>query len=167
MTMDWIDDLGEAWRREYPGVDVSTLPPLVRLARLSLLIEAFQHQVLEPFDLTPSDYGVLAMLRRAGDPYQLSPSDLTNRLQRSSGGMTKILKRLTSGGLVERTPDPNDGRGSLVRITASGHAVQDRVFNAFITATQKLLAPVPAGKLRETDRSLKALLDVFESHFYV
>jgi DNA-binding MarR family transcriptional regulator len=164
--MDWIDDLGSAWRREYPGVDVSTLPPLVRLARLSLLIEAFQQEVLGPFDLTPSDYGVLAMLRRAGAPYRPSPSDLTSRLERSSGGMTKILKRLESGDLVERTPDPNDGRGSLVELTPSGHAVQDRVFNAFISATQKLLAPVPAAKLRETDRSLRALLDVFESHFY-
>ena len=99
--MDWIDELGTAWQREYPGVDVSTLPPLVRLARLSLLIEAFQHEVLAPFELTPSDYGVLAMLRRAGKPYQLSPSDLTSRLERSSGGMTKILKRLEAGGLVE------------------------------------------------------------------
>ena len=127
--MDWIDALGEAWEREYPGVDVSTLPPLVRLARLSLLIESFQQEVLEPFELTRSDYGVLAMLRRAGAPYEASPSDLTNRLLRSSGGMTKILKRLASAGYVERIPDPADGRVSWVRLTAAGHEVQDRALD--------------------------------------
>ena len=164
--MDWIDELDSVWQREYPGIDASTLPPLVRLARLSLLIEAFQHEVLEPFELTPSAYSVLAMLRRAGAPYRLSPSDLTSQLERSSGGMTKILKRLEDGGFVGRTPDPRDGRGSLVKLTRAGHAVQNRVFNAFVAATQKLMAPMPAAKLRETDRSLRALLDVFESHFY-
>jgi DNA-binding MarR family transcriptional regulator len=130
-----------------------------------LLIEAFQHEVLAPFELTPSDYSVLAMLRRAGTPYRLSPSDLTSRLERSSGGMTKILKRLEAGALVERTPDPRDGRGSLVKLTRAGRSVQDRVFKAFVAATRKLLAPMPAATLRETDRSLRVLLDVFESRF--
>lgn len=160
--MDWIDALGEAWEREFPGVDVSTLPPLVRLARLSLLIESFQQEVLEPFELTRSDYGVLAMLRRAGAPYEASPSDLTNRLLRSSGGMTKILKRLASAGFVDRVPDPSDGRVSWVRLTDAGHKVQDEVFSAFLAATRKLLAPVSAAELHEVDDSLKVLLDAFE-----
>ena len=160
--MDWIDALGAAWEREFPGVDVSTLPPLVRLARLSLLIESFQQEVLEPFELTRSDYGVLAMLRRTGAPYEASPSDLTNRLLRSSGGMTKILKRLASAGLVERIPDPSDGRVSWVRLTDVGHELQDRVFLAFLAATRERLAPVSAAELCAADDSLKVLLDAFE-----
>ena len=83
--MGWIDDLARAWRREYPGRDVTPLPPLVRLARLGVLLEAFQHEVLAPFELTPADYGVLALLRRAGQPYELTPSRLTSNLRRSSG----------------------------------------------------------------------------------
>ena len=109
---DWIDELGSVWRREYRHLDTGALPPLVRLARLSLLIDSLQTEVLRPFDLARGDYGVLAMLRRAGSPYELSPSQLTNRLARSSGGMTKILKRLEEAGLVRRLPDPDDGRGS-------------------------------------------------------
>ena len=64
--MDWFHDFARSWESEYGDLDVSSLPPLVRLARLSVLIDAFQHDVLEPFDLTPSDYGVLAALRRGG-----------------------------------------------------------------------------------------------------
>ncbi len=165
-TSDWIDDLSAAWHREYAGMDVSTLAPLVRLARLGLLIESFQHEVLEPFDLTPSDYSVLAILRRAGPPYELTPSHLYSRLERSSGGMTKILKRLEEGGLVRRAPNPDDGRGSHVSLTRAGRDVQDRVFHAFLSATQDVLDPVPAAALREVDRSLRVLLDAFERHFY-
>ena len=161
---DWIDALGTAWRREYRGVDTGALPPLVRLARLSMLLEAFESEVLRPFELARSDYGVLAMLRRAGPPYELSPSRLTGQLDRSSGGMTKILKRLEDAGLVRRLPDPEDGRGSRVSLTKSGLELQDRVFHAFLAASQQLLAPLSAPKLRDADRALRALLGVFEAH---
>jgi DNA-binding MarR family transcriptional regulator len=164
MAMDWIDELGVAWRREYKGVDTAPLPPLVRLARLALLIEQLQSEVLAPFELSAGDYGVLAMLRRAGAPYALTPSQLYGRLQRSSGGMTKILKRLEDGGFVKRAPDPADGRGSLVSLTRAGLELQDRVFHAFLSASQDLLAPLSAAKLRENDRALRALLDCFESY---
>jgi DNA-binding MarR family transcriptional regulator len=162
---DWIDRLDGAWRREYRGLDTEPLPPLVRLARLALLLDAFESEVLRPFALARSDYGVLAMLRRAGRPYELSPSALTNALDRSSGGMTKILKRLEEAGWVRRLPDPDDGRGSRVSLTKAGLELQDRVFHAFLAASQDLLAPLSAAKLREADRSLRALLATFEAHF--
>jgi len=161
---DWIDELGVAWRREYKGVDTAPLPPLVRLARLALLIEQLQLEVLAPFELTAGDYGVLAMLRRAGAPYALTPSQLYGRLQRSSGGMTKILKRLEDGALVKRAPDPADGRGSRVSLTKAGLELQDRVFHAFLSASQDLLAPLSPARLRESDRALRALLDCFEGY---
>ena len=164
--MDWIDQLRIAWGREYPELDVCTLPPLVRLARLAVLIEAFQHEVLEPFELTPSDYSVLAALRRAGEPYELSPSGLYSRLERSSGGMTKMLKRLAERGFLRRTPDPDDGRASRIRLTRSGVVVQERVFNAFLSASEDLLAPLPREELHKVDGSLRELLDAFETHFY-
>ena len=158
--MGWIDDLARAWRREYPGRDVTPLPPLVRLARLGVLLEAFQHEVLAPFDLTPADYGVLALLRRAGPPYELTPSRLTSNLRRSSGGITKMVSRLESRGLVRRTPDPDDGRGCRVRLTRAGLVMQERVFAAFVRASGELLAPL--GALADTDRELDRLLGVFE-----
>ncbi len=163
--MTWIEDLSTAWEREYPDLETSTFPPMVRLARLSLLIESFQQAVLSPFELSSGYYGVLAALRRAGEPYQLSPSMLYSRLQRSSGGMTKILKRLEEQGLVARSPDPQDGRGSLVSLSEEGLEVQERVFNAFLTATQDLLAPLSETDLKDTDGVLRNLLDTFEARF--
>ncbi|MBJ21995.1 MAG: MarR family transcriptional regulator [bacterium] len=160
--MDWFNDFERSWETEHSGLDLSNLPPLVRLARLGVLIEAFQHDVLEPFELTPSDYGVLAALRRAGAPYALKPSQLYSRLRRSSGGMTKILKRLEEAGLVERGPDPDDGRGTRVTLTDRGRSLQDRVFHAFIAATSSLMAPLSKRQKRTANESLGELLGVFE-----
>jgi DNA-binding MarR family transcriptional regulator len=158
----WIDDLSTAWEREYPELDTTSFPPMVRLARLSLLIEGFQQSVLSSFRLSSGDYGVLAALRRAGEPYRLRPSKLYSRLHRSSGGITKILKRLEEQGLVERSPDPQDGRGSLVSLTPAGIDTQERVFHAFLTATQDLLAPLSEPDLKDTNRVLDGLLAAFE-----
>ena len=161
--MDWIDELERGWKREYPGADVSALPPLVRLARLAVLIEGLQRDTVAPFDLTPSDYTVLAALRRVGPPYEASPSNLYNVLERSSGGMTKMLKRLESLGLIRRAPDPSDGRGSLVALTKKGLELQERVFHALLDRTQALLGPLPPRRRKEIDGALRTLLEVLES----
>jgi DNA-binding MarR family transcriptional regulator len=161
---NWVDELSRAWRREHPRLDTSTLPPLVRLARLVLLGDAFQRAVLAPFELSIGDYSVLAVLRRAGRPYALSPSELYGRLQRSSGGMTKILKRLEDQGFIRRSPDPDDGRGSRVHLTKAGLELQERVFQAFLSASQDLFAGVPAARRRDLDRALRALVEAFEAY---
>ncbi len=161
--MSWIDDLSTAWEREYPGLDTRSFPPMVRLARLSVLIDSFQQEVLAPFELSSGDYGVLAALRRAGAPYELSPSKLYSRLERSSGGLTKNLKRLEERGLVKRTPDPSDGRGSRVSLTKDGFDLQEQVFKAFLDGTRELLEPLRVRELKKTDDTLARLLDVFES----
>jgi DNA-binding MarR family transcriptional regulator len=107
---------------------------------------------------------VLAVLRRAGRPYALSPSELYGRLQRSSGGMTKILKRLEDQGFIRRSPDPDDGRGSRVHLTKAGLELQERVFQAFLSASQDLFAGVPAARRRDLDRALRALVEAFEAY---
>ncbi len=163
---DWIDEFSEMWAREYPDADTSTLSPMTRLVRLGVLMDTFQKETLEPFELTSNDYAVLATLRRAGPPYQLSPSELYTTLERSSGGMTKMLKRLEGLGLVERIPDPEDRRSTRVVLTELGVSLQEEVFNVFLSRTQELLHTISLGKLREIDSSLRVLLDAIESHFY-
>jgi len=164
--MDWIDKFAEAWAREYPATDTSSLLLITRLARLSILIESFQRESLEPHNLTPNDYAVLAALRRAGPPYEQSPSKLYTDLERSSGGMTKMLKRLESLGFVKRTPDPDDGRSTLVALTPEGIEVEEESFKLFLSRTHDLLEPISEAELKEIDQSLSSFLDTIESYFY-
>ncbi len=161
--MDWIEELANDWAREDPQLDFSGLPPMIRLARLATLVDDFQNDVLAPFELTPADYAVLATLRRAGRPFSLSPSQLYGQLHRSSGGMTKILKRLEASTLVERDRDPEDGRGMRVTLTARGLTLHDRVFRAFAAASSRLLAALSDRERIDIDRAFKQTLDALES----
>ena len=49
---------------------------------------------------------MLAALRRAGTPYELSPGRLLRETLVTSGTMTNRVDRLAARGLVERLPDP-------------------------------------------------------------
>ena len=75
--------------------------------------------------LEPWEFDVLAALRRAGAPYQLSPGQLVAETLVTSGTMTNRIDRLEARGLVRRLPDPADGRGVLVRLTDAGRGLVD------------------------------------------
>jgi DNA-binding MarR family transcriptional regulator len=68
-------------------------------------------------DLGPSQVAALATIERHGP---LSPSELAEleRIKRPTA--TRILRHLEEAGLVERVKDPDDGRGSILSITAAG-----------------------------------------------
>ncbi|HXY91258.1 MAG TPA: MarR family transcriptional regulator, partial [Acidimicrobiia bacterium] len=91
-----------------------------RLARVGLLVDAFQHRSLDRYDLLFIDYSVLRVLELAGPPHRMSPTALAEIVLRSSGGMTQILDRLERGGLVARAPDPDDRRKVVVQLSAVG-----------------------------------------------
>lgn len=54
--------------------------------------------------------------------------------------MTKRLDRLADAGLVERRPDPNDRRGTLVRLTTRSKTTIDIPPPGNLSNEQQLLA---------------------------
>jgi DNA-binding MarR family transcriptional regulator len=68
-------------------------------------------------DLTPTSAAALATVERHGP---LTPSEVAEieRVKRPTA--TRSLRWLAEMGLVDRTPDPADGRSALVTITAEG-----------------------------------------------
>ncbi|WP_246113452.1 MarR family winged helix-turn-helix transcriptional regulator [Streptomyces montanus] len=64
---------------------------------------------------------VLDTLAFRGSPMRLT--DLTRTEQISQPGITQLVTRLERDGLVERRPDPEDGRAVLVHITEAGRRI--------------------------------------------
>jgi DNA-binding MarR family transcriptional regulator len=67
-----------------------------------------------------STYDILVQLTENGGLLRLR--ELVNLVLLSQPGLSRKVARLEEEGLVERLPDPNDGRGVLVRMTRSGRA---------------------------------------------
>jgi len=164
--LDWFDQLSNSWVKTNPDEDYSLLPPLVRLGRISGLLEKFQKEVTQPFGVSVSEYNVLATLRRSGKPFRLSPSELCSILEFSSGGMTKMLRKLEEMGLIARIPDEDDGRSSLVKMTAAGRKTEREIFDSWLTSSRKLLIEIDESELEDINGTLEKLLTQFQNYFY-
>ncbi len=111
-----------------------------RVKRLQARLSAEMDRVFSDHGLNAASFDVLATLRRSGPPYQLSPSALIEWTMVTSGTMTNRLDRLEKQGLIERRPNPEDGRGSVVALTQEGFSLIDRAVSAHVENQHRLLA---------------------------
>ena len=77
--------------------------------------------------LDRSAYVILRLLQAAG---RLNVSALADRLNLDGSTVTRQVTALEKDGLVRRTPDPTDGRGTVIAPTDSGLAQVDAVRKA-------------------------------------
>jgi DNA-binding MarR family transcriptional regulator len=76
-------------------------------------------------ELAPSEYGVLYAL--STEPAGLRITELLEDVLLTQPGMSRLIARLESRGLVERIDDPDDGRACRIRLTAAGAKAQRAV----------------------------------------
>jgi DNA-binding MarR family transcriptional regulator len=146
---DEVDRLIAAWKRERPDLDLSPLAVLSRITRIARHLDIARRDAFA--DLETWGFDVLAALRRAGAPHQLSPGQLMQETMVTSGTMTNRLDRLEELQLITREQDPDDGRGSLVTLTKSGVRAVDAALEGLLQNERELL-----GTLTAKDRELLA-----------
>jgi DNA-binding MarR family transcriptional regulator len=163
LPRDHVDAIVTQWRRERPDLDVRPLASFGRVLRLAQLADGELGRLLTGHGLQPGWFDVLAALRRAGTPYELTPGRLLEAMIVTSGGLTKRLDRMVEAGLVSRRPDPADRRGTLVRLTRKGRTTIDRALADHVANEGTLLAPLTAAEQRTLDGLLRRLLVALES----
>lgn len=146
-----------------PSTGADTRESFVRLEReLGLLLRraralsAKNAAQLHP-DLDPAALGLLALLQDAGP---LRASDLVARLGLDKSTVSRQITGLVDLGLVDRTPDPADGRAQVLRPSAEGATRLERIRAARRARLEEDFASWPAedvaklgellGRLNET-----------------
>ena len=160
--MDHVDHILAQWRKERPDLDVGPMGLLGRLHRLSTYLGREVEAVLLKHGLSSSAFDVLATLRRAGSPYQLSPGDLLAMTMVSSGTMTNRIDQLEKAGLVERIHNPQDRRSVLISLTERGFAIVDEAVGAHVDNQHRLVAHLSEEERATLDGLLKRFLQDFE-----
>ncbi|MFF5323045.1 MarR family winged helix-turn-helix transcriptional regulator [Janibacter hoylei] len=160
---DDVDAIVEAWRRERPDLDVEPLHVFSRVSRLARLLDLDRTSAFARHELEGWEFDVLSALRRAGQPYQLSPGRLVQETLVTSGTMTNRIDRLATKGWVERLPSPTDRRGVIVRLTQGGQAAVDAAMADLLAREGELLDDMSADERAALTRALKRLLAPFEA----
>lgn len=136
---DEVDEIVEAWQRERPDLDPAPLQVFSRLSRLARRLELARRSAFTAHGLEPGAFDVLSALRRAGEPYELTPGKLLAETLVTSGTMTNRIDRLARAGYVQRAKHSSDGRVVLVRLTSEGKRVVDAAMAGLLAWEAELL----------------------------
>jgi DNA-binding MarR family transcriptional regulator len=160
---DRIGRVRAEWARECPDIDTSSMEIIGRVLRAEHLADPLIRSALRHESLDRGGFDVLATLRRAGPPYQLTPTRLYEELVLTSGAVTHRVDALERAGLVERVPGQRDRRSTLVGLTDKGKAVIARAMSTHMTCEQAMIADLPAAERQALAALLTKLLVAIEA----
>jgi DNA-binding MarR family transcriptional regulator len=117
LPFDPIERAGELWEAAFGTAAAMRVATSVMRAQ-QLLLGRFD-EILRPFGVTFARYEALVLLHfsRSGE---LPLSVIGERLMVHATSVTNTIDRLAKQGLVDRRPNPRDGRGVLAGLTATG-----------------------------------------------
>ena len=156
-SRDRIDARIAQWASQMPDVDTRGMAIIGRMRWLTLAFRPPIEQVFARHGLDSGEFDVLATLRRSGQPYRLRPTELYRWLMISSGGLTARLGKLSAGGLIERTPDPDDRRSIFVQLTARGSKLIESVFTEDMAVEAAILSLFDPTDLDELEPILRRM----------
>nr|WP_202447613.1 MarR family transcriptional regulator [Streptomyces sp. SID5468] len=130
LTFDPIARADDLWKRRWGAVP--SMAAITSIMRAQQILLGQVDAVVKPYGLTFARYEALVLLTfsKAGE---LPMSKIGERLMVHPTSVTNTVDRLVRSGLVDKRPNPNDGRGTLASITDKGREVVE-------AATRDLMA---------------------------
>jgi DNA-binding MarR family transcriptional regulator len=155
---DEVDEIVAGWSTVRPDLDLEPLQVLSRVRRLAQVLDDHRDQAFAEHGLAAHEFDVLAALRRSGTQAELTPGQLLEATHVTSGTMTNRLDRLVARKLIAKRPHPQDGRQTLVRLTAAGRRRVDGALEELLAYERGLIDHLTDRDRISTARSLRGLL---------
>jgi len=135
------------------------LPLLRELVRTYQAFERYSAAHVQSMGLTPAQFDVIATL---GNTDGMNPKQLGEKTLITKGTLTGVVDRLQSKGLVDRLPDPQDGRGQIVRLTPLGQRTFEQVFPAHGVHVGRVFEGFSPADRDRAQQALQLLRQAFE-----
>lgn len=152
-----VESLIAAWGTERPDVPMDSLRVSLPLRRALQSAEARRSKLLARHGVTAATLDLLVALRRAGEPYVRTPSELARLLVLSSGGVSQRLERLEEAGLLERRVNTDDRRVVYVQLTELGLSTLDDLIGEYMRHEDAMLSGLTERQLEQLTRLLVKL----------
>ncbi|MEU2899778.1 MarR family transcriptional regulator [Streptomyces sp. NPDC006967] len=157
-SKDPVDAIVEQWAQVRPDLDTAGMEVFGRVYRLARAMGDRMERAYARYGISRGEFDVLATLRRTGEPYTLSPRQLSGTLMLTTGGMTGRLDKLERAGLLRRSPDPHDRRGLQVTLTDDGLRLIDEAVGAGLAEQTEALSALDGERAAQLSGLLRELL---------
>lgn len=153
-----INDIVKAMDDNWPECGETVSPDLLRLLQVSDLFHKQMEALVATYDLQRAEFSVLSTLRRSPIPHSLSPTALYQSMIFSSGGLTKVLNRLSQADLIDRIDNPEDKRSKLVQLTSKGKQLIEIVMPTLHQSERDLLSVLSTAERQQLNTLMQRVL---------
>lgn len=156
---DAVQKIINQWQKQ--GFSIESLLAMETIGRIKrlevILMRRLSANYKMKYQLSHWEFDVLATLRRAGEPYLLSPTVLFDSMMVSSGTMTNRLQHLEKKELIERIDNPEDKRSLLVKLTPKGLDLINIAVKSHVQLENDLMKEISKEELLITNLLLKKI----------
>src|SRR5262245_26639037 len=128
--------------------------------RLFQALAVAMDQALKPLRIKASERALIEFLAKESQPISLA--ELARKRSVSRQHIHQSLGRLKNPHLIERTPDPNDARSVLLRLTDEGRSLWKEIRKIDHVVLRHLARDVDAGKAQAATKTLRGIRERLE-----
>lgn len=126
---------------------------MLGILRTSDLLENRLARLLREYDLTPSQYNVLRIMRGEGEP--MPCLEVAQRMIQVAPAITRVVDQLVERGLIKKQQSSEDRRVFLVELTALGTRLLKKLDEPIRSLHQSLLGHVSKSDLKTLNQILE------------
>ena len=116
--------------------------------------------LMAKYQVSLAEFDVLATLRNAPSPHELTPTQIQNEVVITSGGLTKILLQLERRGLVKRLIQKDDLRIKPVTLTTQGKTlIEVAMVDVMKTTSQWIRVRLDQEQMKQLTVLLRQLVN--------
>lgn len=143
-VMDDVENKIFQWAQQMPTLNTDPMALTARLQLFATEVNQALCDTLTTYKLTDASFDVLSALLRFGPPHSLSPSELLEQMQITSGTLTTRIDKLEKKGLVKRKVKKDDKRSVSVTLTKKGIKLIEEVILEYVKAQEKVISVLTA-----------------------
>jgi DNA-binding MarR family transcriptional regulator len=157
-----IDETIQTWTEQRPDLDFASMSLSLKLNSIVRVVSEEIASQLGGIGINLGEFDVLATLRRHGRGAKLTPKEIAAATFVTPSGLTSRLARLEKMGLISRQADPSDGRGALIKITATGKRVADRGIEIVLATEDRYINELSTQMKKGLDQSMTRLIKTLD-----
>ena len=124
-------------------------------------MDSNRHRIAKQAGVTASELRALARVAEAGS---ITPKELAESMEMTTGAVTAISTRLVDSALMRRVDHPNDRRSLFLELTPSGDEIMKQIYREFDAALAAVTKDMPEAELRRFSALLQSVAEELAPH---
>ena len=129
----------------------------ILIKKLSLEIDKLSNPILEPYDLTHSQFKILKYVLMNPEK-NIRQADIEHYFSMTNPTVTGLVQKLEQKGMIERNVNPDDSRSKILCPTKKTIDMKDTLCGLGEELENRLTGVLDAGEKKELMRLLNKLL---------